>query len=330
MGNAMNGSDAEIALSPMAALNYGFTKCRAGAIESFGKALLVVSGADGVISDGEYRWFYDNFAEMLQLPDDMVARLKVYDPNGASLSELISDIHFDSGGHLGRMLLFDAIRMAQADERYPEAEKSAVAEMAGLLGLNDADCEEIGSLIRIEASIRDFRKAIFQVREDHQYPIPPDGPDLVKYNAWVTYHFGHAYTTRDAMEAFFHLLLTIAAADGEISESELQGIEDLAVSAGVPEDVRNTLRDYEIGSERMEDLISRISIDADLNVAAIAIYLAIRIASADQYDTAEQAAVRDAAKRLSVDITLVPTIEMLVFLEAQFDQLRRAQFGLDV
>jgi hypothetical protein len=117
--------------------------------EAYGKAVLTVLGSDGQVSDKERAFLLEHLASM-GFPEVILSELRDFDCQGARFEDYAAAIRHSSAA---KMLLYDAIRGAMADE-YAEREQEAVAKAAGTLGLSDELVRAIEGLAGIETALR--------------------------------------------------------------------------------------------------------------------------------------------------------------------------------
>nr|CRH04517.1 protein of unknown function [Candidatus Magnetococcus massalia] len=322
-------SENMLTVSPVAASIYGFTACDRSGIENYAKALLTIAGADGTIAEEERAWFEANFVELLQLPAEVTDTFKGFDHRRADPAKLLSDLKLGGEGDARRMFLFDAIRMSKADGDYAHSEQSMVRQTARAMGVSPGTLGDIEGVVAMEEGVHAMRRALFRMIEDdeEESPAVPTGDDVIKHNAWITYHFGHSHTAREPLQAYCQLLLAVAGSDGEISSEERAWFDTMITAAGVPEDLRGELDAFDFNSADVKELASKSTLEIPMNMDHVTIYLAIQMASADgDYAPKEREAVRSAAKGLEVEDEVVDHLENLVLLEGQLQNMRKGLF----
>lgn len=113
-------------------------------------------------------------------------------------------------------------------------------------------------------------------------------------------------------------ILTIAAADGELSDREWSKWKLLARIAGQPQSVIDELSRIDFTRERIETYLT-----PELRPAARGIlHEAIKVARADGYAEAERQAARRAAAQLGLDEQFVIALEVLLDLEEALNRAR--------
>lgn len=136
---------------------------------NFGRAMMIIAGADGEISPAEMAWLVDE-ARAIGTPEDIITELQNYDYRGGNLETCLDGI---MGGEYralaAKNLLYRAIRMAMADG-YDEAERDMAAAAAQRLGvpahmlaLLEAHAHEWDLLERQLHALRATRRAILAI-----------------------------------------------------------------------------------------------------------------------------------------------------------------------
>ncbi|MBJ95749.1 MAG: hypothetical protein CMP23_14910 [Rickettsiales bacterium] len=159
-------------LSSEARKLYSTDDVPAEALEAYGCILLAISAADGEISSQERRWF-DEWAEGLGAPAAVVERWAAFAAEELDLEGFIartrerrkgewkSLIKAETSINYARTLVYDAIRMARADDNYHPDEKSAVEKAATMLHVDAATLLAIESVVDMEEGLRGMRRALF-------------------------------------------------------------------------------------------------------------------------------------------------------------------------
>ena len=161
-----------VALSQDARTRYATSDVPTEALEAYGYILLAVSGADGEVSPKERRWF-DTWAEDVGATAELKGRWSAFDPTSMDLQEFISSTRERRKGewssmikakgsvNYARTLVYDAIRMARADEDYHSNERDAVHKAAAILHVEPAMVLSIESLVDMEDGLRNLRRSLF-------------------------------------------------------------------------------------------------------------------------------------------------------------------------
>lgn len=123
---------------------------------NYAKALLVVVGGDGTISDSEWAAI-ESTARYLGHSDESIAELHQFDWKNANLKEMLKEI---PDPHVSRRLLYDAILLASVDG-YAEGEKAAARRMAERLSIDAATLSAVEGMIEAESALRQIRRSWF-------------------------------------------------------------------------------------------------------------------------------------------------------------------------
>lgn len=134
------------------------------------RALLVIAGADGRITEPELDWLRGELvrntgsSELLRELEDFDWRfddlhliLARVVQEAASLEE--SDDP-DLPGNLCRSLLYDSIRMAWADDELAHEELAAIRKAAGIMGVKEHTCAALHGLVEMENAVRKLRYSL--------------------------------------------------------------------------------------------------------------------------------------------------------------------------
>ncbi len=122
----------------------------------FGKAVLVIAAADGVLSKTERDYFLE-MSRGFGAPEPVLEEYRKFDPKSAKLDELLDPEY----RHLARHFVYDAIKVARADG-YHEKEAEAVRKAAKILGIDDWTVSSIEALIEAEDGLRKARHTLLQ------------------------------------------------------------------------------------------------------------------------------------------------------------------------
>jgi tellurite resistance protein len=123
----------------------------------FGKAALTIAGADGELSPQELEYFLGMVAAY-GAPEPILEEFRKFDYRKAKLEEFLKP-----GDEVnGRMLVYDAIRVAHADGSYHQLEKEAAAKMAKLAGIDAQTLGAIEGLVASELALRQLRISLLQ------------------------------------------------------------------------------------------------------------------------------------------------------------------------
>ncbi len=160
------------ALSVEARNLYSTDNVPEAALEAYGYILLAISGADGEISPQEQRWF-DDWSSAIGAPAEMCAKWAAFDAATMDLKGFIAStrerrkgewktlIKAETSINYARTLIYDAIRMARADDDYHPNERDAVHRAAQMLHVDPATLLSIESVVDMEEGLRGLRRALF-------------------------------------------------------------------------------------------------------------------------------------------------------------------------
>lgn len=136
-------------------------------------------------------------------------------------------------------------------------------------------------------------------------------------------------STADSWYAYGYALLTIAGADGAVSDAEMRWMMSHFRDAGAPDDVLQAWADFDYETGDLDTLIAEISFGETRHHTRILLYDAIRMATADGITGGERAAIDRAAELLNIDMTTVTMITSLAEMETTTASMRRALFTTD-
>jgi len=144
--------------------NTAFAEYRYGAVPEnpsaertmrYGKALMIILGADGQISDAEMSEFM-KLGKLMGATEEALAEVRNFDFRKARLEEYLEGLKDDA--HARRML-FDAIMIASADG-YAAEERQSAAKAAKMLGVDSAVLVAIEGAVAMELALRDMRRRL--------------------------------------------------------------------------------------------------------------------------------------------------------------------------
>lgn len=115
------------------------------------KAVMIISAADGQISETE-RDYFIGMVSAFGAPPPQIEELRKFDTKDARLEDYIGP----ELRPMARHFLYDAIRVSRIDG-YHEKERAAVRKSARLIGIDESIVTAIEGLVEIEASVRDAR-----------------------------------------------------------------------------------------------------------------------------------------------------------------------------
>ena len=140
-------------------LIYGVSSIDAEDNANYAKTLMIIAGADGEVSDAEWKWFYDRGCAM-GVPDFVLESFKGFDWRNAKLQD-----YCGNNKAVARILLYDAICMARADGVYTSQESQAIRDAEGMLGVSVDVVEALEGLVEMEETLRRTRHRILRSSE---------------------------------------------------------------------------------------------------------------------------------------------------------------------
>jgi len=114
--------------------------------DAYGYVLLVIAGADGKVSNREIAWLTKYLASMMGFPKSSVEKWKRFDYLTTPLEEVLKPFK-KSTSSLRKLLIYDSIRMCNADSIYALKERKAVFQAAGFLNISKSNVEAIECLV---------------------------------------------------------------------------------------------------------------------------------------------------------------------------------------
>jgi tellurite resistance protein len=124
-------------------------------LEREAQAVLIIVGADGVVSEEEWDAFED-LCHALSLTGELISRLARFDWKGSRLEERLAGL---PPGAAKRILYF-AVRVASADGYQPE-ERDLVRKAAGKLDVPEETVAAIERIVEAETDLRRTKAALF-------------------------------------------------------------------------------------------------------------------------------------------------------------------------
>lgn len=122
----------------------------------FAKALMIIIGADGKISDAEMAAFL-GAAELMGMPAGFREELRSFDFKNEKLEVHLKGL---GDGPTSRRMLYDAIKIAHADG-YAAEEHRMAQRAAELLGVEPSVVTAIEGLVATEIALMSARGALF-------------------------------------------------------------------------------------------------------------------------------------------------------------------------
>jgi len=153
----------------------------------------------------------------------------------------------------------------------------------------------------------------------------------VEFPEFYQQTYGLSYAEEIATLKYGYAMLTIAGADGEVSQAEMNWLINHQRSINVPEEIIEAYKVFDYKNANLEELIPDINrCDVPFNVPRVLIFDAIQMCKADlEFATQEQMAVKKAAKLLGVPDDIVLALNRLVEHEESLNAMRRALLETD-
>lgn len=127
---------------------------------NYSKALLVIAGGDGTISDPEWQWFEDAAYAAGAIPAH-IEQYRSFDFRNADLGQLLSRVSsVMTPVAIKRTLIYDALRMAKADHALAKGEREMALKAAQLLGIDNVTFLAIEGLVNMEYTLKAARIAL--------------------------------------------------------------------------------------------------------------------------------------------------------------------------
>lgn len=155
--------DEPIRVTRFAEDEYGISAVSPQAMLDYGRALLVIAGADGEVAPEELAWL-ERHQRKFGAPEAVVESYRTFDFAGADLLELIRGIRVDvPTWAVGPHLVYHAFQMCGADGVLAREERERIDTAADAMGVPRDVVLTIHALVRMEESVRDMRKALFHI-----------------------------------------------------------------------------------------------------------------------------------------------------------------------
>ncbi len=321
MGTAIQGS-------PVANAIYGCGDVPPSAWIPYAYALLAIAGADHEVSEEEYGWLYSDFVEIIGGDGNVKEAIARFDFKNADLAALLGDVSLELPINYRRALIYDAVRMSQADNHYSEHERQAVATASELLGIPHYLAKTIEGLVHTERSLEMTRKSIFEVGD--QPIVDYFNQKMKNTSVMVRNIFGIGATTDDTQLNYGCALMIIAGADGEVSHEELDWYLNVYVKMeDTPEHIVEQVLAFDYHQANLAAVLAKLTADVPINFPRTLLYNSIKMAKADKhYAEAEKTEALRAAALLGIDQTIAMTIEYMVETEEKIAKMRRTLFDL--
>jgi len=286
---------------------------------NYAYALLTIAGADGEVAHAEFAWLTSEFLAIIEAPTEFKEKIKEFDYKNASLSKLIGKTKFNASINYKRALLYDAIKMANADDQYSTDERQAVKKASELLEIPIYVARTIEGLVNTERSLQYMRKSIFQV---------DDSAKSIETNASLKAILGITAVTDEIQQEYGEALMIIAGADGVVSEGEKKWyLEEFVPTAQTPPDIVEKVLNFDFRRASLKDYLEKLSAYKHIDFRRTLVYNGIKMAKADgDYAKEEQDAIMQSGKLLQVSENMISTMEYLINTEENIEKMRKTLF----
>lgn len=286
---------------------------------NYAYALLTIAGADGEVSQAEFEWITNEFLVIIEAPEEFKEQLKQFNYTEASLEKVLKKIKFNASINYKRALLYDAIKMANADDEYSSDEKKAVQKASELLEIPIYVARTIEGLVNTERSLQYMRRSIFQV---------DNSATSVKTNASLKALLGITAVTDDIQQEYGEALMIIAGADGIVSEGERNWyLNEFVPTAKTPPEIVEKVLSFDFRRASLKDYLEKLGTFKHINFNRTLVYNGIRMAKADgDYAKEEQEAIMQSGKPLQVPENMISTMEYLINTEENIEKMRKTLF----
>ncbi len=294
----------------------------------YAKALMCIAGADGEISEDEMKWLLTDFIGILDISESEKQDLISFDYKNASLEELINKLSVGMPINVRRALIYDAVRMSRADSYYSPTERAAVEMAAELLGVPIYLAKTIEGLVSTELSLEATRRSIFEMPGGVSIDHPQSS---VWRKAGIVYRkaFGLEYVNDEFDELYGQALITIAGADGIVSQQEYDWFfEEYVELVGIPAHIVERLRRFDYRKANLNTILDKLKQYMHVNLSKALLYDSIKMARVDKLVNEESAAVIKAAQILRVDTEIAKTLIYLLDAEEKINKMRRTLFQI--
>ncbi len=130
-------------------MNFGHSYTTFNSLKSYCELLLVVSGADGDVSEPEMIWL-ELTALAAGTPQEIIEGLRSFDYKNTTVESLLPNLVTDTYQNLDRISIYLAMHMASADGVYAEDEHQALLKAAGLLKVESEIVDYLEKIVEVE------------------------------------------------------------------------------------------------------------------------------------------------------------------------------------
>lgn len=317
--------------SPVARIIYGIEKpIPQFTWLNYAFALLTIAGADGDVSEEEMDWLMNDFVSIIGGDENFKNALLNFDYINADLEKLLDDISFDIAINYKRALVYDAIKMARADNVYSERERIAVENAVKILNVPMYMAKTIEGLVNTEKSLEETRKSIFEVEHlpIDVYKRRMKEKRMKDTSPMIKKTFGIYKTTDETQLYYGYALMIIAGADGIVSDEEKGWYQYIyAVDEQTPPAILEKVLNFDFRTLTIEECIQKFDTDVSINFGRTLLYNSIKMSRADlHFAEAEKKAAIKAARLLGVDVNIAHTIEYMIDSEEKVAKMRKTLF----
>jgi hypothetical protein len=273
------------------------TRIDEATLEDFAKALMVVSGSDDHLSVWERGWLSAYLSAYGASPA-LLTRIEDFDYKDEKLETyLVPLLEGEYSRWVRRSLLQGAIRMARADTVATE-EAASIQRVGAMLGMSEDTVEEIISLVEMFDSVTSTNAVLLSIAEKEdaeellktqQMQMIQDSWDAEPTDGEDTVVAPNEQVMERSLVTFARALLFVAAADGDISEQEMDFLRAYLHTWGASPnqiEVLLSIDPYSITAEKIVE--EAYSLSWGLKALTI---VALRTASADGLAQEEENAI---------------------------------------
>lgn len=125
--------------------------------KNYGYALLTIAGSDGEVSEPELEWLTVDCAKSVGVDEEIIANWEEYDFEEGDLKEIFESFNKSSFASFNKLLIYDAIRMSNADGQYANDEREYVKKAAEILKVPLETVMTIEALVAMELAANKLR-----------------------------------------------------------------------------------------------------------------------------------------------------------------------------
>lgn len=263
-------------------------------LENFGKALMIVAGADNRISIWERGWL-SAYMSAYGASRFLLDRLDDFDYKNANLDDYLTPLlESPLKRWVRRALLQGAIRMSRADDLAPE-EYEALHQLSDRMQINRNVVREIRSLVEAFDSVASTNTLLLTIAqkedaEEHagiQSSSPSTSWDEPE-TATIYSGLPHDDLLTASMNTFAQALLYVAGADGEVGQAEWDYLIVYLRSWGATEELIQSVRELDVRGLTPEQIVAQTGMHWGLKALTS---VALRMAGADGLHPKEENAL---------------------------------------